>query len=186
MKKIGYMRISTEKQDHALQRDAMTKAGVDAVYEDTISGSVATRTGLDACLAELDRGDTLVVWKLDRLGRKAGRLHDLIDGFLARGINFVSLTESLDTTTPCGRAMFGVMASFAQMEREVIQERVRAGLDAARAKGKKLGRKFKYQNENVEKVEELSRAGLSQKEITKATGISQSTVSRILARTGEE
>lgn len=182
MRKIGYMRVSTDKQDHSLQRDALTGYGCTELFQDTISGSTRSREGLDTCLATLEAGDTLVVWKLDRLGRTARNLHNLVGDLSDRKIGFVSLTEGMDSSTMMGRAMFCMMVSFAQMERDMIQMRVRAGLDAARAKGKKLGPKFKITGEQVEDILKLSQGGLSQKDIANHSGISQPTVSRILGR----
>lgn len=182
MAKIGYMRISTEMQDHALQRAALERAGCDHIYEDTISGSTTARTGLDACMTALLPGDTLVVWKLDRLGRKVINLYNLVESLTSKGINFVSLTETLDTTTVAGRAMFGIMAVFAQMERETISMRVKAGLAVRKSNGKKLGPKFKFTDSEVEFVKELNSAGHTQSEICAKTGFSQPTISRILSR----
>lgn len=182
MAKIGYMRVSTDEQKHSLQREALERYGCDQMFQDTISGSSASRIGLDACLASLQPGDSLIVWKLDRLGRKVINLHNLVEGLNSRNISFVSLTENLDTTTICGRAMFGIMAVFAQMERETIAERVRAGLAAAKAEGRKLGPKFKITGEQVSDIIKMEAEGMSQNAIAKASGISQPTVCRILSR----
>lgn len=182
MAQIGYMRISTEMQDHALQRAALERAGCVRIYEDVISGSTTSRDGLDACMAILQPGDTLVVWKLDRLGRKVINLYNLVDRLTSNGINFVSLTETLDTTTVAGRAMFGIMAVFAQMERETISMRVKAGLAVRKSNGKKLGPKFKFTDKESILIKELRATGLTQSEIRKKTGFSQPTISRILSR----
>lgn len=182
MAQIGYMRISTEMQDHALQRAALERAGCVRIYEDVISGSTTSRDGLDACMAILQPGDTLVVWKLDRLGRKVINLYNLVDRLTSNGINFVSLTETLDTTTVAGRAMFGIMAVFAQMERETISMRVKAGLAVRKSNGKKLGPKFKFTDKESILIKELRASGLTQSEIRKKTGFSQPTISRILSR----
>lgn len=182
MAHFGYMRISTEMQDHALQRAALERAGCVRIYEDVISGSTTSRAGLDACMAVLQPGDTLVVWKLDRLGRKVINLYNLVDRLTSNGINFVSLTETLDTTTVAGRAMFGIMAVFAQMERETISMRVRAGLAVRKSNGKKLGPKFKFAEKDALLIKGLRAAGDTQSEIKKKTGFSQPTISRILSR----
>lgn len=137
-------------------------------------------------MASLEPGDTLAVWKLDRLGRKAGHLYNLVDSLTARNITFVSLMESMDSSTIMGRALFGLIAVFAQMEKETIQMRVKAGLDAARAKGKKLGPKFKVTEYQISEVVRMAECGTSQKDIAATTGISQPTVSRILGRSAAE
>jgi len=141
---IGYMRVSTADQNLDLQRDALLAAGVDDahLYEDRASGKKDERPGLAACLKALRRGDVLVVWKLDRLGRSLKHLVNTVDDLSQRGVGFKVLTgAAIDTTTSQGRMLFGVLASLAEFERELIRERVTAGLAAARARGRKGGRK---------------------------------------------
>ncbi|WP_250667047.1 MULTISPECIES: recombinase family protein, partial [Escherichia] len=128
---IGYVRVSTNEQNTALQRNALESAGCELIFEDKASGKKAERPGLKKVLRMLSRGDTLVVWKLDRLGRSMRHLVVLVEELRDRGINFRSLTDSIDTSTPMGRFFFHVMGALAEMERELIVERTRAGLDAA-------------------------------------------------------
>jgi DNA invertase Pin-like site-specific DNA recombinase len=141
--KIGYMRVSTEDQNLSLQRDALTAAGCDRIFEDKASGARDDRTGLAQALSHLREGDCLVVWKLDRLGRRLVSLIELIEGLRARGIDFRTVDGGMpiDTTTAQGRFFFHVMAALAEMERDLTRERVKAGLVAARARGRKGGRK---------------------------------------------
>ncbi|KIE41109.1 recombinase family protein, partial [Geobacter anodireducens] len=138
---IGYARVSTQDQNLDLQRSALEQAGCERIYEDQVSGSRSERPGLKAMLDFIREGDTLVVWKLDRLGRSVKGLVDLVGEFSTKGINFKSLTDSIDTTTPAGRFFFHIMASLSQMERELTVERTRAGLIAARQQGRVGGRK---------------------------------------------
>ena len=134
---IGYARVSTQDQNLELQLDALTKAGCQKVFEDTISGTRADRPGLGKALEMLREGDTLVVWKLDRLGRSVKQLVELVSALHKQNVQFKSLTDSIDTGTPSGRFFFHVMASLAEMERDLIVERTRAGLDVARQLGRK-------------------------------------------------
>ena len=146
---IGYARVSKTdgSQRLDLQRDALTAAGVasEAIYEDCISGKRDARPGLEACLKAVRSGDTLVVWKLDRLGRDLAHLVALVSGLADREIGLRVLTGQgavIDTATASGRLMFAIFAALAEFERELIRERTRAGLAAARARGRKGGRKF--------------------------------------------
>jgi DNA invertase Pin-like site-specific DNA recombinase len=140
---IGYARISTADQSLNLQRDALLAAGCDPnhLYTDVASGAKADRPGLEAALHYLRAGDTLVVWKLDRLGRSLTHLIDTVHRLDARGIGFKSLQEHIDTTTPGGKLVFHVFAALAEFERDLIGERTKAGLTAARARGRTGGRK---------------------------------------------
>src|SRR6266516_1674342 len=137
---IGYARGSTQDQNRHLQKDALTKAGCEKIYTDTISGSTQERKGLDEALNFLRSGDTLVVWKLDRLGRTMKHLIDTVTHLKDKGIGFKSLTENIDTTTPGGKLIFHVFGSLAEFERDLIRERTQAGLLAARARGRQGGR----------------------------------------------
>ena len=138
--KIGYSRVSTSDQDLSAQTDSLSRAGCDRLFSDTASGKNADRPGLRDCLSHLRPGDQLVVWKLDRLGRSLKDLIALMSELEARQIQFSSLTDGVDTATPGGRFFFHVLGAFAEMERELIRERTRAGLKAARARGHKGGR----------------------------------------------
>src|SRR5260370_20266354 len=137
---IGYARVSTQDQNLSLQKDALTKAGCEKIFTDTISGSTQERKGLDEALNFLRSGDTLVVWKLDRLGRTMKHLIDTLTRLKDKGIGFKSLTENIDTTTPGGKLIFHVFGSLAEFERDLIRERTQAGLLAARARGRQSGR----------------------------------------------
>src|SRR4249919_976304 len=137
---LGYARVSTHDQTLALQQDALTQAGCDRIFTDTASGAKAERQGLEEALSHVRRGDTLVVWKLDRLGRSLPHLIETITGLQERGIGFKSLTEQIDTTTSGGKLIFHVFGALAEFEREVIRERTQAGLTAARARGRTGGR----------------------------------------------
>ncbi|CGL52608.1 site-specific recombinase [Salmonella enterica subsp. enterica serovar Typhi] len=123
---IGYVRVSTNDQNTDLQRNALSCAGCERIFEDKISGTKSDRPGLKKLLRTLSAGDTLVVWKLDRLGRSMRHLVTLIEELRQRGVNFRSLTDSIDTSTPMGRFFFHVMGALAEMERELIVERTRA------------------------------------------------------------
>jgi DNA invertase Pin-like site-specific DNA recombinase len=137
---IGYARVSTAEQNLDLQTDALNRAGCEKLFTDKAGGAHAARPGLDQALAHLRKGDTLVVWKLDRLGRSIRHLIETVGQLQERKIGFRSLQESLDTTTSCGKLVFHVFAALAEFERGLIRERTRAGLEAARARGRKGGR----------------------------------------------
>src|SRR6266568_3872595 len=141
---VGYARVSTSDQDVSLQWEALRRAGCQErqIFCDTASGAHATRPGLEACLQVLTPGDTLVVWRLDRLGRSMAHLVTLIEGLLQRQVGFRALCDgAIDTTTASGELIFHIFTALAQFERRLIQERTNAGLAAARARGRKGGRK---------------------------------------------
>ncbi len=137
---IGYARVSTLDQNLDLQRDALKKAGCERTFEDKESGAKAERVGLTKALEALRPGDTLVVWKLDRLGRSLKHLVETVQALSARGVGFKSLQESLDTTSSGGKLIFHIFAALAEFERDIIRERTQAGLAAARARGRQGGR----------------------------------------------
>src|SRR6187397_2709116 len=136
---ISYARVSTEDQTLALQQDALQQAGCERIFTDTASGSRVDRPGLEEAIEYVRPGDTLVVWKLDRLGRSLPHLIDTIRQLQERGVGFKSLTEQIDTTTSGGKLIFHVFAALAEFERDVIRERTHAGLAAARARGRRGG-----------------------------------------------
>lgn len=142
MSMVGYARVSTreERQVFDRQMDALKVAGCERIFDDRGSGARSDRPGIKACLDYLRRGDVLVVLDLDRLGRLAGELIGLVDDLEARGVGFRALNTAFDTTTPAGRAFLQIQAAFAEMERNVIRQRVREGIVAARARGRKGGR----------------------------------------------
>jgi DNA invertase Pin-like site-specific DNA recombinase len=137
---IGYARISTGEQTLDLQRDALTAAGCERTFEDVASGAKADRPGLEEALAYARNGDTLVVWRLDRLGRSLQHLIATVTDLQRRGVGFRSLTEQIDTTTSGGKLVFHVFGALAEFERDLVRERTNAGLAAARARGRKGGR----------------------------------------------
>jgi DNA invertase Pin-like site-specific DNA recombinase len=140
---VGYARVSTDDQDLSLQMDSLIGLGItqDDIYTDKVSGAKTDRPGLGACLAKLQEGDTLVVWRLDRLGRSMHHLVELIEELRNRGIGFRSVSDGLiDTTSPSGELIFHIFSALAQFERRLIQERTKAGLASARARGRCGGR----------------------------------------------
>jgi DNA invertase Pin-like site-specific DNA recombinase len=137
---IGYARVSTLEQDIALQSDALKQAGCVTIFSDTASGATTKRPGLTEALAYVRKGDTLVVWRLDRLGRSLRHLIDLIADLEEKGIGFKSLQEAIDTTTSGGRLIFQIFGALAEFERNLIRERTQAGLKAARSRGRLGGR----------------------------------------------
>jgi DNA invertase Pin-like site-specific DNA recombinase len=137
---IGYARVSTSDQTLDLQKDALEKAGCTKIFTDTASGAKAERTGLDEALNYVRSGDTLVVWRLDRLGRSLTHLIATITGLSDQHIGFKSVTENIDTTSSGGKLVFHIFGALAEFERDIIRERTQAGLSAARARGRKGGR----------------------------------------------
>ena len=178
--KIGYARVSTQDQDVSLQTAALDQAGCCRIYDDRISGSKADRPGLALALEVLREGDSLVVWKLDRLGRSVKQLIELFNQIEERGCHFVSLTDNIDTSTTAGRFFFHVMASLAQMERELIIERTRAGLEVARKRGRVGGRKRRMTDSKIEAAKKLLSDGLPAKEVADNLGVSVPTLYRWL------
>jgi DNA invertase Pin-like site-specific DNA recombinase len=187
---IGYMRVSTTDQSTDLQRDALIAAGVhpDHLYADKASGKRDDRPGLDACLKALRVGDILVVWKLDRLGRSLRHLVATVQTLVERGVGFKVLTgqgANIDTATASGKLVFGIFAALAEFERELISERTRAGLAAARARGRKGGRKSKLSATTVAGVRARLTAEplLDKAALARELGVHRATLWRALERT---
>src|SRR5450631_1219522 len=157
--RIGYARVSTDDQTLDLQRDALKKAKCREIYEEQASGKNTARPQLEACLKSLREGDTLIVWRLDRLGRSLGDLIRLTQDFKTRGVSFASLTEQIDTRSPTGQLVFHVFGALAEFERHLIRERTLAGLKSARARGRKGGRPRKLAPKDLKTVRELLRSG---------------------------
>lgn len=176
--KIGYARVSTKDQDLSLQRKALSEAGCTKIYEDKTSGTQSNREGLKLAFEVLRDGDTLVVWKLDRLGRSARNLITLVNELEQQDCHFVSLTDNIDTSTTAGRFFFHVMASLAQMERELIVERTKAGLETARQQGKVGGRKRQMTDSKIEAAKKLLTDGIPPKEVAENLGVSVPTLYR--------
>ena len=179
---IGYARVSTTDQNPQLQLDALEAAGATRIFTDHgVSGSTASRPHLDACLDHLREGDVLTVWKLDRLGRNTQHVLAVVDDLTSRGIGFRSLTEGLHTGGPMGTAMLTIMAAFAQLERDTMIERTRAGLAAAAANGRKGGRPRKVDDADAAKARQLREKGITATDIAKMLGVSRATVYRYLS-----
>jgi len=176
---IGYARVSTDDQNLDLQRDALTNAGCEQIFTDRVSGTKAERKGLTEALSHLRSGDTLCVWRLDRLGRSLRHLIDTVTSLQEKGVGFKSLTESIDTTTSGGRLVFNIFGSLAEFEREIIRERTQAGLQSARSRGKTGGRPKALTEKQVQQLRQLAADKTnSVAEICKTYGISRMTFYR--------
>lgn len=180
--RVGYSRVSTKGQDHGLQLDALRAAGCDHIQIETASGAtMADRPVLSDLLDDLSEGDTLVVWRLDRLARNLRELIETADDLRARKIALQSLTEQIDTSTPQGRLFFNFFGIIGQFERDLIAERTRAGLEAARAKGRRGGRKPALNDAEVARARELLANGkMKQAEVARVMRVSPATLSRAL------
>ncbi|KSU55461.1 recombinase family protein [Microbacterium enclense] len=179
--RLGYVRYSTSKQDGSLQHEALDKAGVlkrNRYSDEGVSGAKTEREGLKALLADVEPGDTIVVFKLDRIGRSTAHVAQLIADLTARGVFIESISDGLNSSTPTGRAMLQMLAIFAEMERSFIQERTTAGLAAAKAQGR-LGGRPKTENAKARKAQALRDSGESVPEIARTLGISIATVYRV-------
>lgn len=175
---IGYARVSTKEQDLSLQLDALSKYGCDRIFTDKLS-SVKERQGLTDALGYLRDGDTLVVWKLDRLCRSLPDLIKISEQIRMTGAQLVSITESIDTSTPAGRLYFNILGALGQMERELIQERVKAGLAAARRRGKVPG-KPRVSEEKLELARRELSAGRTYPEVARILGVHPQTLYRLV------
>ena len=173
---VGYARVSTEDQTVAPQTDALTAAGCERLFTDIASGTRTARVGLEQALAFCRLGDTLVVWKLDRLGRSMSHLIETIRTLDQRGIGFHSLTEHIDTTTAGGRLIFHIFGALAEFERDLMRERTRVGLQAARARGRKGGRPAVSRETQAMAQALLADKRLSVKQICERLGIAKSTL----------
>ena len=181
---IGYARVSTQDQTLDLQKDALEKIGCTKIFTDTASGAKAERKGLEEALTYVREGDTLVVWRLDRLGRSLKHLLETITKLNKRKIGFKSLTESIDTTTSNGRLIFNIFASLAEFERDLIRERTKAGLAAARARGR-VGGSPKAKTLNTPKKVAMAQSLYDNKnnsidDICKTLNISRATLYRYI------
>jgi DNA invertase Pin-like site-specific DNA recombinase len=181
---IGYARVSTHDQTLALQQDALTKAGCNKIFTDKASGAKTERKGLDEALNYVRKGDTLVVWRLDRLGRSLPHLITTLTALEERGIGFKSLTENIDTTTSGGKLIFHIFGALAEFERNLIRERTTAGLLAARARGRKGGRPKALTARQLGIAQDLYEKRYPIAEICRTLKISKATLYRVL-KTGE-
>jgi DNA invertase Pin-like site-specific DNA recombinase len=182
---IGYARVSTHEQTLNLQKDALEKAGCNKIFTDTASGAKAERIGLDEALNYVRKGDTLVVWRLDRLGRSLPHLITTMTSLEERGIGFKSLTENIDTTTSGGKLIFHIFGALAEFERNLIRERTQAGLTAARARGKKGGRPKALTAKQLSIAQDLYEKRYPIAEICRTLKISRATLYRVL-KSGEK
>ena len=178
--KYGYARVSTEDQNPAMQLTALKKAGCMKMFKDEVTGAHVNRPALARCLKTLEVGDTLIVWKLDRLGRSLRDLIQMLDDFKHRGIRFKSLTEAIDTETPTGRAMWQMIGVLAELERSLITERTRAGVKAAQRRGVKFGRKLKVTPDRLVHARKLIDQGKTPTDAAKIMGIGRTTLYRAL------
>lgn len=177
---VGYARVSTSDQDAALQHDALTEAGCARIYTDSASGALTERPQLAAALDHLHPGDTLVVWRLDRLGRSLRHLIETVEQLEQRGVGFRSLRESIDTTTPGGRLVFQVFGALAEFEPELIRERTMAGLAAAR--GRVGGRPLAMTPAKLRQAKAMRDEGRSVSEIAEVIGVGWATIYRHLGQ----
>lgn len=182
---IGYARVSTQDQNPEMQIDALGEAGCEQIFQERQSGKNKDRPELETYLKVLRKGDTLVVWRLDRLGRSLKDLVEIVHELENRGIGFQSLTENIDTTNAGGKLIFHLFAALAEFERNLIRERTIAGLTAARARGRKGGRKIKMSTADVRKAAAMLHDPLMTKtEVAKHFGVSRVTLNLALEREG--
>lgn len=173
--RIGYARVSTKHQKLQLQLDALSEAGCDEIFTDTISSQQKMREGLNTALKYVRSGDTLVVWKLDRLCRSTKELIDISTKLDEKGVSLRSLTEQIDTSSPAGRMYFTVLGAIAQMEREIMKERIMAGMESARKNGRTAGRK-KLDKNKIKSAKTLLEAGATYEEAANSLSIGLSTL----------
>jgi DNA invertase Pin-like site-specific DNA recombinase len=180
---VGYARVSTQEQDLALQLDALQTAGCEKIFEEKASGAQRERPALKAALAYMRQGDTLVVWKLDRLARSLKQLIETVEEFATRGLGLRSLTEAIDTTTAGGKLVFHIFAALAEFERGVIRERTLAGLQAARARGRKGGRPPALKAKDLAAAKAMLKdPEITVLEVARRLGVAASTLYRHLPR----
>ena len=180
----GYARVSTHDQHFEIQDDALISAGVpkENIFRDNITGAHLDRPQLKKLIRKLKEGDKIVVWKLDRLGRSLSDLISLVDDFREKGIQFESVTDGINTDTPGGRLIFHVLGAIAEFERDLIRERITAGMDNARKKGVKFGRPNAITPEKQRAIADLLAAGTELQDIAKTVGISRPTLWRFLKK----
>jgi DNA invertase Pin-like site-specific DNA recombinase len=175
--RIGYARVSTDDQNLDLQKDALQKSGCEILYEEKASGKSADRPELEQCLKALRSGDTLVVWRLDRLGRSLQDLVKIVASLKERGIGFESLTEHIETVSAAGNLIFHVFAALSEFERNLIRERTYAGLKAARARGRKGGRRPKLDARQIREIKALLRdPDIRVTDVAEKYGVSRATL----------
>lgn len=181
--RVGYARVSTDDQNLDLQRDALHLSGVQSIYEEMASGKAADRPELDHCLKALRVGDTLVVWRLDRLGRSLPDLVRIVGELEEEGIGFESITEKIETASAAGKLVFHVFAALAEFERNLIRERTQAGLAAARARGRAGGRKPKLDARQIKEIKRLmSDPSIPISQIAERYNVSRTTIYKVAPR----
>lgn len=186
--KIGYARVSTDDQSADLQLDALNTAGCDQIYVEKVSGALgkAKRPELNSCLKSLRKGDTLVCWRLDRLGRSLQDLVNIIEELREKEIYFESLSEKIETESSTGRLVFHLFAALSEFERNLIRERTKAGLEAARARGRKGGRRPIMTRRKLELAKSMLASGHTYKEVANSFGITRGGLYQALARAERE
>ena len=183
---IGYARVSTTEQDTALQLDALKAAGCERIYQESGSGKSRKRPELEKCLDVMRAGDTLFVWRLDRLGRSLKDLGEIVTELEGKEIGFRSLTEAIDTTNAGGKLVFHIFAALSEFERSLIQERTKAGLAAARARGRKGGRPRKLDYKQVQKARAmLADPAITKTEVAEHFGVTRMTLNEAIHRAEE-
>ncbi|VXC97833.1 site-specific DNA recombinase; e14 prophage [Oceanicaulis sp. 350] len=180
--KIGYARVSTRDQEAHLQIDALSETGCERIFEEKASGAQRDRPELHRAIEYLRPGDVLVVWKLDRLARSLRQLIETVEDLQEKGIGFISLTEGIDTTSPGGKLVFHIFGALAEFEREMIRERTKAGLKAAKVRGRKLGRPAALSEAQIEMARAMRATGKhSMTEIARQLDVSRATLYRYVA-----
>ncbi len=182
-RRIGYARVSTKDQRLALQLDALNQAGCAPIFKDHgVSGAQGSRPGLDAMLSSVVAGDTVVVYKLDRLGRSVLHLSDLLVRFQEDGIHFMSLSEGINTATPGGKLVFHLFSAFAEFQRDIILENTLCGLAAARKRGRRLGRPRLLDRQTIVQANRLIASGERREDVAGLFGVSRMTLDRSIRR----
>lgn len=177
---IGYARVSTLDQNLDLQTDALKRAGCERIHSDTVTGKHRHRPGLERALEDVRPGDTLIVWKLDRLGRSLKDLIEIVGELEKQGVNFQSITDNINTSTPAGKLFFHMMASLAEFERELIRERTKAGLAASRGVKRIGGRKPKMTPQKLTRARQMLGNGQSYQEVADTLKVSLTTLYRLI------
>lgn len=179
---IGYARVSTDDQDTTAQLNALKAAGCERIFEEAASGGRWDRPRLHQMLEQLRKGDVVVVWKLDRLSRSLKDLLVIMERIHQAGAGFRSLTEQIETTSPAGRMMMQMLGAFAEFEREMIRQRTKAGLEAARKEGRVGGRRPSLNAQQRTAALEMVKAGKSQAEVARVFKVSRSTICRVVSK----
>ena len=182
--KIGYCRVTKDDQDLALQKDALKAAGCEKIFAEKISGAKNDRPQLQAALEFAREGDTLIVWKLDRLGRSLSQLVSTVERLKADGIQFKCLSPAMDTTTSSGKLIFGSFATLAEFERDLIVERTKAGLEAAAARGRKGGRPPSMTPEKIRAAADMLKKGDNISQVARVLNVSRQSIYRNVTMMG--